>query len=74
MNSRIYRRISFQHRTITPIRLVRPRALSHELSQTLIEQSYYIGKATILFVGFYTGLNWLYYVTLRKRMEEKDKK
>lgn len=73
MNIKVCRRISFQPRRVAPFRVVRPRAMSHELSQTLIEQSYYIGKATIIFVGFYTSLNWLYYFTLRKRMEEEEK-
>ncbi len=61
------------YRTSRTVRVQPIRALSPEMSRVLIEQSYLIGKTTILFVGFYTSLNWLYYYSMRKQ-NEKDKK
>lgn len=61
--------------SITRVRVARPmkvRALS-PMSQTLIDQSYLIGKSITLFVGFYCGLQWLYYRDLIKRAEDTKK-
>lgn len=39
-----------------------------------IWQSYIIGKGIVLFVMFYTMLNWMFYIRERKILEKKTKK
>jgi hypothetical protein len=46
---------------------------SSEMSNALIECSYYIGKSVILFTMFYCTLNWYYYKRLREQQEEENK-
>jgi hypothetical protein len=61
--------IALQHRPIT-IRSIRtrpPQAVTIDP-----DMSYYIGKSIILFVGFYSGLQWLHYRELRKKKQNKD--
>lgn len=54
----------------SPIKISRRVVPSAELSTTLVETSYFIGKGVTLFVSFYTFLQWLYY---RKLRQEKEK-
>ena len=39
-----------------------------------IWESYIIGKGIVLFVMFYTTLNWMFYMRERKILEKKTKK
>lgn len=39
----------------------------------LVSSTEVIGKGIILFVGFYTGLQWLYYRDIRERAEAAAK-
>lgn len=48
--------------------LVRRRSLPVDL----VEQSRVVGEGVILFVFFYTSLNYLHYRSIRKRFEEED--
>lgn len=41
---------------------------SHNID--IVEMSYYVGKSITLFVGFYCGLQWLYYRELLKKKDD----
>ncbi len=51
----------------------RVRALSSFYSVETQETIRLVGKSITLFVGFYAGLQWLYYRELRKEVEDKTK-
>jgi len=40
--------------------------------QSLTTTSYYLGQSVILFVWFYSGLQWLHYRKERKKMEDDE--
>lgn len=45
---------------------------SNEITNTIVESSYWIGKSVILFTMFYCTLQWNMYRTIRKDKEDKD--
>lgn len=63
-------------RHIKPIKLlVRSRSRSVSVKAFDNDAMYYAGKSVILFVGFYAGLQWLYYKTMREKYEkDRDQK
>lgn len=61
-------RIHVPRRLPTPVRAFTP------VTQVLLDQTYLIGKGVTLFVGFYCGLQWLYYRDMIKRAEEDKTK
>lgn len=40
--------------------------------QSLTNSSYYLGQSVVLFVWFYSGLQWLHYRKERKKMEDDE--
>lgn len=61
----------YLHRAFVSNRRIIPCRAS--LSEVLITQSYLIGKGLTLFVLFTTTLNYLYYRSLRTRVEDTKK-
>lgn len=51
-------------------RTVKTRAID---MNSLVDTTYFVGKYFMLFVFFYSGLNYLQYRSWRKMMEEDDK-
>ena len=43
-----------------------------EVSQTLLDSTYYIGKYITLFTMFYSGLNWFHYRNLQNMNDDDD--
>jgi hypothetical protein len=66
----------FAHRPRTAILRPSPRVVARprlqSLPPNLVEQSRVVGEGIILFVFFYTSLNYLYYRRIRKEEEEED--
>lgn len=61
--------------------VIRPRWLSARLrhpppprafADTLVSQSYYVGKAIMYGVFFYSAFNWWYYRSMRKDMDDDE--
>lgn len=50
------------------------RAFNGVHTPDIVEMSYFVGKSITLFVGFYCGLQWLYYRDINKSIEDKGKK
>lgn len=62
--------IRFSKQSIIPLR--QKTIIRSDWTQSLVESSYYAGKSIILFVWFYSGLQWLHYRNERKKNEEDD--
>lgn len=56
---------------ITPI--IKPTTRLHAIdANTVVEASYFAGKYILLFVFFYSGLNYLQFRKWRKMLEDED--
>lgn len=61
------------------VTLTRPRHKAHHITvrrnaidNSWVETSYFVGKYITLFTFFYTGLNYLTYRDVRKKMESEE--